>query len=345
MCIVSSRRARRKEKTNGDLAENTDGHGKAKLMNIFLSAMLCGVLLWGCKDKEPVETFTKGSAHIGASDAVFDLAHFTTAQYGDLHTSAFISIWRHSTQALVDSLINGRVEEIFIDRALSHEESLAFTNAGLKLFTYPVAHYPTYLLVPESLAVNDIDSIGLKRIVEGQATSWKEFGGQDISITPYAPLPGDGAWNSLLSFYEDFDSVAAVICSTNSQMMALAAFDPGALLIYSRRTSEVAGYKKLRWAQGELRIPANAKTILESPRWPFMTTFTYVTTHMKSDVAAGYLTFLVSNDGQKMVMSQGYRPASVPVRVIQLQAPTESESDSTAGDSTAMDSTKQDTTF
>jgi ABC-type sulfate transport system substrate-binding protein len=77
---------------------------------------------------------------------------------------------------------------------------------------------------------------------------------------------------------------------------------------------------------------------MESPRWPFMTTFTYVTTHMKSDVAAGYLTFLVSNDGQKIVMNQGYRPASVPVRIIQMKP-----EDSTEVDSTKVETAKPDT--
>ena len=302
------------------MAEITVGHGKIETMNKIACIVLCACLVWSCKEKEPEETYTRGSAHIGTSDAVLDLAAYVAYQYGDIHTSALISVWRHTTQALIDSLANGRVEEVIIDRAFSKEESLAFAQHNLKLYTYPVAHYPIYLLVPESLAVEDIDSIGVRRILEGQATSWKEFGGADIPITPYAPLPGEGAWNSFVNFFGELDSVAAVVCSTNARMMELASNDPGALLIYSKKPADTIGYKKLRWAQGELRVPANAKTIMESPRWPFMTTFTYATTHMKSDVAAGFLTFIVSNDGQKIVMKEGYRPASVPVRVIQLKS-------------------------
>ena len=312
-------------------------------MMILLRVMLCAVVILGCK-KVPEETFTKGAARIGASDAVYDLARYEAETYCDVHQQATINIWRYSTQSLLDSLISERVEEVFIDRALCHEESLSFTSHEMRLFTYPVAHYPIYLLIHDSVAVDAIDSLGLKRILEGTATSWKEFGGDDIAITPYAPLPGDGAWTSLMNYYGDFDSVAAVVCSTATQMMLLARDDPGALLIYSKKVASAVGFKKLRWAQKELRIPANAKTIMESPRWPFMTTFTYVTTHMKTDVAAGFLTFLVSNDGQKIVMNEGYRPASVPVRVIQLKTPEEEASDSTKADSTEVDSTRTDST-
>lgn len=319
------------------------------MMNL-LRVLLCAVLVLGCSKKEPEETFTKGSANIGVSDAVYDLAFYTADTYCDVHPQADITVWRRTTPSLLDSLINNRAEEALIDRALSQEESLTFTSHQMKLFTYPVAHYPTYLLVADSNKVEFVDSVGLKRILEGSATSWKEFGGDDLAITPYAPLPGDGAWTSLLNFYGDFDSLAAVICSTGTQMLQLSRDDPGALLIYSKKVADASGYKKLRWAENELRIPANAKTIMESPRWPFMTTFTYVTTHMKADVAAGYLTFLVSNEGQKLVMNQGYRPASVPVRIIQLKSPDktdeqdEFESDSIGTDSTKLDSTKQDTT-
>lgn len=282
-------------------------------------------LLLGCKRSEPDETFTKGSARIGASDAVFEMASYVAYEYNRIYPQAFVTFERHSTLPLLDSLLSQRVDEVFIDRVVTSAESASFAQRQLKLFTYPVAHYPTYLLVPESLAIDAIDSTNLKRVLEGVVTNWKEIGGPNVAITPYAPLEGVGSWFSLLNFYGELDSVAAVICSSATRMLELSADDPGALLIFSHKPADAKGFKKLRWAQGELRIPANAKTILESPRWPFMTTYTYVTTRMKSDVAAGFLTFLVSNDGQKMVMKEGYRPASIPVRVIQLKSPPEEE--------------------
>ncbi|MBK6765933.1 MAG: hypothetical protein IPG71_06260 [bacterium] len=299
------------------------------MMNkLCLLAIAC--LFWaGCKSNAPEESFTKGTARIGASDAVFDVARYVGDQYNEIYPQANVGFFRHPTLALIDSLLRRRYEEVFLDRALSPEESLAFGQQQLKLYSYPVAHYPTYLLVPDCLHVADLDSVGLKRLLEGTAHSWKDFGGQDVPVTVYAPLPGEGAWNSLVNYFGDLDSVAAIICSTNVRMLELAAGDPGSLLIYSQKVADAAGFKKLRWARGELRVPANAKTILETPRWPFMTTFSYVTTQMKGDVAAGYLTFIVSNDGQKMVMKEGYRPASVPVRVVQLQASAEESADST----------------
>ncbi len=289
-------------------------------MNRLAVFWLCVSVLSGCKDREPETSYTRGSARIGASDAAYAITQHVADQYSDLYPEASVKVWKHSTQALIDSLVNQRADEIVVDRALSPSESAFFAAHQLKLFTYPIAHYPIYLLVDDSLAVDALDSIGLRRILLGSATSWQEFGSADVPITPYAPLPGDGAWNAIEYFFGGLDSVSAVVCSTNVRMMDMAAGDPGALLIYGLKLQDAGGFKKLSWAAGESRIQANAKTIMDSLRWPFMTTFTYATTHMKSDVAAGFLTFWVSNEGQKMVMREGYRPASVPVRMIQLKS-------------------------
>jgi hypothetical protein len=284
----------------------------------ILFALLTVVLL-SCGPKIPEPSYTKGTARIGVSDAAYEISAYVAQQYQQIHKSAFVSVYRNDTQSLLDSLINDRVEEILIDRALSPEETLAFSQRQLKLWVYPVAYYPVFLLVDTSLGVTAIDSVGFRNALTGVTTNWKALGGPDIAMTPYIPLPGTEAWTSLMNYYGELDSITAVACSTDAKMLELSANDRGALLLFSHDISELPGYRKLRWAQGELRIPANVKSILELPRYPFMLQFTYVTTRNKIDVASGYLTFIVGNDGQKMVMKEGYRPASVPVRVVQLK--------------------------
>jgi ABC-type sulfate transport system substrate-binding protein len=79
-------------------------------------------------------------------------------------------------------------------------------------------------------------------------------------------------------------------------------------------------YRKLRFRNGAEEVTANVKQILEYPRYPFRLDITYVTTKQKSDVAAGFLTYAVSNLGQQRVMNLGYRPASVPVRVVRMKS-------------------------
>lgn len=281
---------------------------------VLVSLLMAG--LWSCGPRAPQESFTVGTALIGSSDAVFDVAAGLAQLYQAQYSTAFVSVYRHETRSLIDTLISQRADEIFIDRALTPAETTAFAQQGLKLYTYGICYYPVYFMVDTVIGVADIDSAGLRGILTGQITNWKQMGGQDRTITPFLPLPGTGAWTTIMDYYGELDSLVAVPCSTDTRMLDLARGDPGAFLVYSHPPEEIHRYTRLRWAVDELRIPANVKRILESPIYPFMMEFTYATTRSKHDVAAGFLTFLMATPGQRYCMEQGYRPAAAPVRVV-----------------------------
>jgi hypothetical protein len=286
---------------------------------LFLSL----ILLSGCNQKGkkevPEESMTAGHAIIGTSDAIFHLAWKLSSAFQAGTPAAFVDIVRNDNTSLVDSLLNERTEEIFLDRALDRAESLAIIKADLKLFTYTIASYPVYLLVSKDNPVISLDSIGLRNALTGVIKNWKELGGEDMTLTPYLPLPGEGAWESLMQYFGRLDSVDAKICSTATQMIERSKDDAGALLVYSLPIDDVPQKKRLSFERGGFQIPANVETIWEAPVYPFRLNITYVTTRNKLDVAAGYLTFAMGNVGQREAMRLGYRPAAVPVRIVKMR--------------------------
>jgi len=283
---------------------------------IVLSLIGCG----SPSKRAPEESMTAGHATIGTSDAIFALTWKLSAAFQTNSPGAFVDMVRSGNLALVDSLLNERVEEIFLDRPLLPAETLAFRNAGLKLHTYPVAFYPVYLLVARDNPVQNLDSVKLRRVLTGEITNWKELGGEDRALALYIQLPGEGTFESLANYFSGLDSVAAEPCSTLKAMLEQARGDAGALLAYPLPADDLP-YKRLAFEREGYYIPANVETILEPPTYPFMLAPTYVTTHNKADVAAGYLTFAVSNTGQREAMRLGYRPAAVPVRMVRMKAP------------------------
>ncbi|MBU0691271.1 substrate-binding domain-containing protein [bacterium] len=287
-----------------------------RIVRNFLLVALLSTAIWSCGPRAPRESYTVGTALIGSSDAVFDLAASLVQDYQSQYSTAFVSVYRHETRALIDTLISERAEEIFIDRSLTPAETLAFARQGLKLYTYGICYYPVYFMVDTVMGIAEIDSARLRGILTGQITNWKEVGGRDQLITPFLPLPGTGAWATITDYFGELDSLVAVPCSTDTRMLELARDDPGAFLVYSHPSEELHRYRRLRWSVDELRIPANVKRILESPIYPFMMEFTYATTRNKGDVAAGFLTFMMATNGQRFLMERGYRPAVAPVRVI-----------------------------
>ena len=197
-------------------------------------------------------------------------------------------------------------------------ETLAFREAKRKLHVFTIAYYPVYLLVPSDNEVSSLDSVELRGILTGSIRNWREVGGGDLPLTAYLPLPGEGAFQSLINYFGGLDSVTARVCSTSAAILEAAKEDPGALLVYSLPIENLS-YRRLKFERAGYEIPANVETILEEPSYPFRIECTYVTTHNKDDVAAGYLTFCTSNTGQREAMRLGYRPATVPVRIVRMR--------------------------
>ncbi len=283
----------------------------------FTMALLVA-LTAGCGPDKPKTGMTAGHAIIGTSDAIFDLGWQISRDFQTGNQAAFVDIVRELNSMLVDSLLNERTEQIFLDRALTPAETLAFHNARLKLYRYDIALFPVYLLVPKTNPVTVIDSASFRGVLTGVITNWRALGGQDESITLYLPPPGEGAWNSIMNYYGRLDSVSAMVCSTAAQMVELSKADSGALLVFAK-PYQALPFNRLVFRRVGMDIPANAKTIAEEPLYPFRLDVTYVTTRNKTDVAAGYLTYAMSNLGQRGIMNAGYRPASVPVRVVKMR--------------------------
>jgi phosphate transport system substrate-binding protein len=293
-----------------------------KRLRVLVLCLLSILIIAGCKSggksSESEGSVTAGHAVIPASDAAFDLAWSLSASFQGLYRGAFVDIVRMDDRSMIDSLLSERTEQIFLDRPFAHAESLAFEQARLKLYTYKVCYYPVYLLVESANPVKSLDSTKLRGLLVGTTTNWKDLGGADAPVHIYAPPPGDGAFQSLAGYFGGLDSVSAKVCSTSTRMLELAKEDEGALLIYAQPITG-SRYRMLRFEREDQVLYPDAESILKPPTYPFKLTFTYATTHVKSDVASGFLTYIQGNTGQREAMNLGYRPAAVPVKIVRVK--------------------------
>lgn len=298
----------------GERKRPWEGGGDALMI-----ALLFAFTLGSCKSKAPQESMTAGHATIGVVEPAAKLAWSLSSAFQAGNRLAFIDIEQNRCSALVDSLVNNRAEEIILDRNLLPAETLAVRKQGLKLYTYPLAYFPVYLLVHKDNPITGIDGRGFFRILYGDSTNWRGFGGRDQRITLYTPYPGEGGFEALVRYYGRLDSAVFTPCSTYAGMMELAKDDPGALLVWALPYKGLP-FKALGFLEEGMQIFPDAGSIMEERGYPFRLDITYITTRNKGDVAAGYLTFIVGNIGQREVMRHGYRPASVPVRIVRIKS-------------------------
>jgi phosphate transport system substrate-binding protein len=260
---------------------------------------------------------TAGHAVIGAADAAHKIAWKLSAAFQAGQPAAFVDIVAAPATALLDSLLQERREEIILDRAPSPAETLAFHQARLRLLQYPLAYHPVYLLKRRDNPVAALDSAELRAVLLGETRDWSELGGPLAPIHVYVPDLGGGAVRGLLAYFGGLPSLTATVAPTADSLLALARGDEGALLVWDRPLPGPALQALLFGPRGAALFP-DAGTIMGQPRYPFRLELTYLTTRNKADVAAGFLTFMTSNTGQREFMNNGYRPAAVPVRIVRL---------------------------
>lgn len=295
--------------------KNQPVHMKRIKSNSTITVFLF-LLLSACDSSQQAST-TSGSALIYSSSSLEKLSLALSRTFEAYYPQARIDFASLPSRAAVESLLFGTSQEILLDRTLVPAESLAAAENGIPIYQYSIASLPLYIGVHKENSVQAIDSTAFRRFLTGEWNNWKEINGPDLPCHPYLLPPGEGSWEVCKGYFGILDEVIAVICSTTADLIAKAQDDPCALAVVPVPIQET-NMKKLWWRTGDIEIPPNIKTIAEEPRYPLALNITYITNRQKMDVAAGFLTFVMSNTGQKTVADAYYRPASIPVRIIEM---------------------------
>jgi len=275
----------------------------------------------GCakKQKQTESTPTSGSLAIFASPAIEPVVQAGADQFNRLYQNANVNVYPLDSRAIVDSLINGRADAGYFDRYLSSAESLAVVKTRKQIHAFALGStVATWVIHPKN-SISTIDSVQAFKILAGQVTSWKDLGGRDSKINIYLPPLGDGAWKALEDFFDpSLTKVDAHYWPSDSLVLEQVAQDPNALGFVGKPVYDPK-VKKLRWRDPLLAdpVPANIGSLQEG-KYPFSVSLYYYTIGDRTDLASGFLSFMASNVGQRLIADQGFLPGMVPVRVLTL---------------------------
>jgi len=289
----------------------------------MVSLAVLVMMLAGCGKKEHGEesTPTRGSLAVFASPAVVPVVQAGADEFNRTYQNANVNVYPLNSRAIVDSMINRRVDVGYFDRSLSEAESLAVVESRKHVYSFLLgSSVATWVVHPDNSAAV-IDSLQALEILTGQITSWQALNGQDDSIQVYLPPLGDGAWTALEKFFgAALTKVNAHYWASDSAVLDQVSQDPAGLGFVGMplRDSKV---KKLRWRHPLLAdpVPANISTLQEG-KYPFRVNLYYYTIGDRTDLASGFLTYMSWNTGQRIIADQGFLPEMIPVRVVTLRS-------------------------
>jgi phosphate transport system substrate-binding protein len=259
-----------------------------------------------------------------AAPAIETVIQIGADAFNKLYPQANVNVYALDSRAIVDSLLQARTDAAYFDRQLSVAESLTVVANRRHIYSFLLGTTVSTWLVHPSNTVATIDSLQLLNILTGKFKSWSDLGGADEPIDIYLPPLDDGAWKTLADYYAGgLFSVAAHYWPNDSTVLAKVQEDPNALGLVGR---QIAGadnpqLKKLKWINPILAdpVPANIGSLQEG-KYPFPVGLYYYTIADRTDLASGFLSFMASNAGQRLIADNGFLPAMIPVRIVNLSS-------------------------
>ncbi|MCX7798501.1 MAG: substrate-binding domain-containing protein [Melioribacter sp.] len=272
------------------------------------------VLVFSC-EKETKETPTKGYLKCYVDESLFNIIKEEADLFMSLYPETKINIVAVKAREGIASILNNEIEMFISSRQLNDEEKhfIQVTKTDINLYKFC---YDGIAVI--SNKNSKIDRVYLPELKEAMSSSNKK-------IKVVIPEKNSGVYEYLTSNLVKEEDLRNVIIVQSE-------FDVIKKIINSQNTIGLVGLNTLKGIENVkiLKVGVwdnNVNGInyllpytgyLVNNTYPLYRTNYVLLREIGLGVASGFTSFLTSSEGQKLVMKNGLGPATVPVKLIQL---------------------------
>jgi len=287
---------------------------------IFPLALVVGVC--GCSSRtgpaRVEDSLTSGRIKVTSAVGASRLVNGERLEFMRLYPEARINMQTTTSRQAIEALFTAQSDLAVIARELEPEERAAATRGRLELEGYRFAKDAVVVIVNPALAIENVSLDELRGIYQGKTTDWSQLGDRPMRIVPvYPPSESDLAdfWVEHVMKGEQV-TAHVVTAATDSEMIKAVEARPGAV-----------GFVPLAWAErGAKALRVSSMTGLSYWKpdleavyhddYPLTRSLSFYVRTDGPRVAHGFITYVTSHDGQKLVQDAGLVPTTVPVRFV-----------------------------
>ncbi|MGH7741399.1 MAG: PstS family phosphate ABC transporter substrate-binding protein [Candidatus Eiseniibacteriota bacterium] len=300
-----------------------DGGGGRSPRAGLLAIWVLGALLAGCSphSSKPAvveDSLTSGRITLVCAWEARAVIERERDAFQSLYPQVQIEIQAGTSREAIGRLFGGTADVAVIARELAPEERAAAQRGRLELEGYRFAHDALLAVVHPSVGVENLTLADLESIYAGRAQRWSEFGGDGTRIVPVVQPQESDVTQCFVQRVMPGGAIAArsVEATSDSEVVAEVSARPGAI-----------GYVSLGAALGNLHalrlaslrgLPYRDADLERVYRgeYPLTRFFNLYVRASSRPAANGFITYITSIDGQKLVQQSGYVPTAVPVRFV-----------------------------
>ena len=257
--------------------------------------LLTAVFGAGCISTEDTETIS-----IAGSTTVLPVAQAAAEEYMNQHSNADIQVSGGGSGVGATSVIGGTADIGMLSRDLKASE-----KEGNTLKEFIVGKDGIALVGHPSNTVSDLSLEQVKAIYQGEITNWKDVGGADSEIVLIGRDSSSGTREFFTEFVLNKEDAAKEMQELNSNgaVAQAVSITPGAI-----------GYISLEYVDDSLKafsIGGVAPTVdnVISGIYEINRPLLMITNGEPEGLAADYLAFILSEEGQQILKDSGFIPA------------------------------------
>jgi len=288
------------------------------------------LLASSCNFEKYKSVTTTGETTIGIDESVSPLMKKEGEEFMRLNKESRINEIVKTSNELIADIVNGDLKTVVVTRDFNQQENDLISKFKIEVKKYVFARDGVGIIVNPANPVRKLKYVEIRKIFLSEITDWKdlekggEFSGR---IRPFIARKNaalhDYLRNTVLGGQEFGKS--CVVCTTSAQMIDEVRADKNAIgfisMSWITRFADTLDttVKPLKISDGVKDYVGLHQAYIADGSYPLVMDIYIFSTDPNMNVSAGFIEFLLSYDGQKIVLNSGLVPTTQPVRIIELK--------------------------
>ncbi len=280
-----------------------------KILHVLV--LFSALLFQACGEKS--ETAIKGSLKCYVDESLYNVIQTEKDTFMVLYKQSNIELFKVKAREGIASILNGDISLFISSRNLNDEEKAYFEKTNLPIRAFKFCYDAVVPIVNKKDPADKITMDEIKNILSGKPTKFRI----------YVPEPNSGVFEYLKQNVLDGKEPANVsVVKSEEEVIQKIKTVKNALGFVGLDNARGDEIKILQVGvmrrDGEALYYDPYVAYLISQNYPLVRTTAIIINDPAIGVASGFATFLTSYVGQKIVSKNNLGPATVPVKMVEL---------------------------
>lgn len=246
---------------------------------------------------------------IKGSDTVLPVSQQAAENFMKKYPQARVTVTGGGSGVGISSLMDNTTDIAMLSRPVKFSEKMKLKEAKQEIEEVIIAYDALAVIVHPDNPVNRLTRKQLEDIFRGKITNWKQVGGNDQKIVVYTRETSSGT-------YEFFKE--SVLKNKNYMSGTLSMPATGAVIQSVSQTKGAIGYVGLAYVNSRIKPIAVSyddknyflPSVLNASRklYPIVRPLYYYYNKQNETSVSPFIQFLLSNEGQNIIKTNGYIP-------------------------------------